>query len=175
MNQTNQNSAKKVKNTTNRGNHHQQGKESVSTNQSSESNAANINLKDVVDKIDCLNDNIDSRFNELESKLSKQIDDKINKIELIIKKNSEKIFGNSNMILELQNQMEDVRATVNDLHTEKQNMLQQIQELNALTSTQVVRIKVVEKRNENLANRSTRKTLIIKGIPEESNETWDET
>ena len=86
-------------------------------NPSSELVAANLNLKNVVDKINLLKYNIDPNSMS-ESKLSKQIPDKINKMELIIQKNSEKIFGNSNMILELQNEMEDVRATISDLQME---------------------------------------------------------
>ena len=135
-----------------------------------------LNLNGISSKIDELNLKMHSRFEKLEERLTIKMDKKITRIESLLQQNSEKIFKNAHAIVEINNEMDDIRATIKDLEAEKKQMMIQINQLNAITSTHAVRLQVTEARNENLANRSTRKTLIIKAVPEEgSNESWDET
>ena len=112
-----------------------------------------------------------------------------NHIDLKIQSLSQDIAKNQKLIADVTNTADEAKylANVNsdeiklltervgNLETEKGELEDKVTALTQRESTQLVRINVMQKRLEDQTNRNSRTSLIIRGVPETDDESWDDT
>jgi hypothetical protein len=110
---------------------------------------------------------IDSKFNELHalvtdnSKRIIKIDEKANEAHSTAKVNQHDLELQGEAITRLENANEKLVAEIKQLHLDK--------------DVEAIRYNTLRNRIEDQTNRACRKTLIVKGIKEQSNEEWADT
>ena len=116
---------------------------------------------------------LDAKFCELDKRLTK--------IEEDSKTQANKIALNTNLTGDAmqvasqnKNDIIDLRAEMDKLTVSNTSLVGEVNALNMVVATQVIRNQVREVCAEDLANRSLRKTICIRGIPDDGEEeTWD--
>lgn len=120
-------------------------------------------LRDIKNEI---NDNSSSlkKFDAKFTKIFKKIDDISNAAD-----NAKKTADDA---LDACKRNEENIATINETLVEISDKYDNLQKDN---STYVVRIRVLEKKLEDQVNRSSRKSIVVRGVKESANETWEDT
>ena len=112
-------------------------------------------------------DHVDTKCIEITKKIDQ------NKIAI------DKISQVANEALTIARENEKALSNLTDnfskLENENSELKKQISELNILTSMQAINIKVIQTRLEDQTNRSSRKSLVIRGVPENGEKNWDDT
>ena len=136
-----------------------------------------------------LESRLDVRFHEQSVQIEAvktHLDDRITAIQKLANSNKTSIDKNLieiNKVTSIANEnKQDVVNLQNDCNANiaalKESNLKLKTELNSLHSTvslQAIKLNVQRKRTEDQTNRALRKTLIIRGIPEPTEENWDQT
>ncbi len=129
----------------------------------------------------------------LESRLSTQIegvkthlDGRINEIQQLATANQNAINKNlleinkvtgiaSTNTQDISNLQTDVNGLISDMQEANLQMKKELNTLHNTVSLQSIKLKVQRERTEDQTNRALRKTIVIRGIPEPTEENWSDT
>ena len=132
----------------------------------------------IVDKLNAIQRSIELS----ETNLRNHIDQKIQSLSADISNNEKRIDTvsitaerASTLANENYDGIQQLNERVGKLETEKNELVQKINDMTKRESTQLVRINIMQKRLEDQTCRNSRNSLMIRGIPETDNETWDNT
>ena len=132
----------------------------------------------LADKLTAIQESIERS----ETNLRNHIDLKIQSLSQDIVKNERRIEDVSTTADEAKNsaivncnKINLLTERVGKLETEKGELEGKVTALTQRESTQLVRINVMQKRLEDQTNRNSRNSLIIRGVPETDDESWDDT
>lgn len=141
-----------------------------------------LSLKDLFKKIDGLEKNMEQRIADSEArlvaKISQQHNSLIEKIDsnlVLITENAAKAHEALQLAYENEKSIDDMEATNATTVADLTELKKKVESLEEDVSTFSVKNKVLERRLEDQTNRSSRKSVIIRGLPEVDGETWDDT
>ncbi len=120
-------------------------------------------------------DHIDTKMQALETRID-NLDHLAGTNKTNISHNTIHIQAAKSLASEASTTAAHLKTEVDILSQNNSVLTQEVAELNKLTSELSVKLRVQEEKAENLSNRSLRKTISIRGIPEEEDEdSWDTT
>ncbi len=118
---------------------------------------------------------MDQKFEELDKRITKiETDTKANAANIVI--NTNQCGDVARVSSQNRSDIIDLRAEIGQLTESNSDLVTQVTDLNLAVAKQAIRNQVLEVCSEDLANRSLRKTICIRGIPEDNEEvSWDVT
>ena len=126
--------------------------------------------------------NIEKKINESEASLKCFVDGKLTNLANRISELESIVFSSKSLVETLNSKTNNLEESVKfldnrveNIHTSVKSFETKLQDVTETNSILTKKIKVLEARLEDQINRSCRKTLIVKNVPEEVNETWEKT
>ena len=129
-----------------------------------------------------LNAETNNNISNTQENIKKYIDKQCDSLNALVQTNVQSItavkadvFQNTNDITDIKKDLGNLLERVHYLEEDNKTLSNLVQEQNKELETKTMQIATLQYRLEDQTNRGCRKTLIVKGVPEQNKESWKDT
>ena len=144
-----------------------------------EENVANEDLRALIIR---LNAETNKNIENTQENIKQYIDKQCESLNVLVQTNSENIkvvkadvFVNKNDLADIRTELGNLQERVNNLEEDNKTLINTVEEHEKQLETKSMQIATLQYRLEDQTNRGCRRTLIVKGVPEQRKESWKET